>query len=49
MIIKNVHENVFNEFEYSETASDMIRKLKKKKKNSYCDQQAGYSFFGLKN
>jgi len=41
MIIKNVHDNVFNEIEYSETASDMIRRLK----NSYCDQQADTAFW----
>ena len=41
MIIKNVHENVFNEIEYSETDSDMIRRLK----NSYYDQQADTAFW----
>jgi len=41
MIIRNVHENVFNEIEYSETASDMIRRLK----NSYYDQQADTAFW----
>ena len=41
MIIRNVHEYVFNEIEYSETAFDMIRRLK----NSYYDQQADTAFW----
>jgi len=41
MIIRNVHENVFNDIEYAETASDMIRRLK----SSYYDQQADTAYW----
>eukprot|EP00833_Pecoramyces_ruminatium_P008251 jgi/Orpsp1_1/1182283/evm.model.c7180000080633.1 len=41
MILRNVHENVFIDIEYSETASDMIRRLKA----SYYDQQADTAYW----
>jgi len=40
MIIRNVHGNVFNDIEYAETASDMIRL-----KSSYYDQQADTAYW----